>query len=270
MPMNPRLLRPLATRGLDADARTYIAAVEAADGETLEQGVKTAINDFIVGCKSDGIWDAIKASCILAGARTLAGALVPLKGAAPTNNGPFVSGDYNRETGLVGNGTSKYLDTNYSFTQSLQDNRHVAVWVTTPQTSGSHAYLGSSSDALTDRPRTQLVAANGSEGFLISRCADESSNTSATANNVAGLQGLSRAASASYTRRANATNQTVSVASLSGDDAEMWIYARNTTGGSAQLYSTARLAFYSIGEAIDLADLDTRLSALVTAIGAAI
>jgi len=90
----------------DADATTYFAAVEAADGQSLESGVKTAINDFIVGCKADGTWSALKASCILAGARTLSGALVPLAGTAPTNYN-FVSGDYNRKTGLVGNGYSK-------------------------------------------------------------------------------------------------------------------------------------------------------------------
>jgi hypothetical protein len=38
------------------------------------------------------------------------------------------------------------------------------------------------------------------------------------------------------------------------------------TGGK----SAARLAFYSIGESIDLAKLDTRVSALITAFGAAI
>jgi len=34
--------------------------------------------------------------------------------------------------------------------------------------------------------------------------------------------------------------------------------------------SDARLAFYSIGESLDLAALDTRVSNLITAIGAAI
>ena len=89
----------------DPDAQTYLRAVETADalGLPLEQGVQQAVNQFVIGCKADGIWNAIKASCILAGARTLAGALVPLVGTAPTNVGPFVSGtDYNRKTGLVG------------------------------------------------------------------------------------------------------------------------------------------------------------------------
>jgi hypothetical protein len=72
--------------GLDPDAKAYIAAVETADGQALEPAIRTAYDQFIRGCKSDGIWDAIKASCILAGARSLSGALVPLVGAAPTNN----------------------------------------------------------------------------------------------------------------------------------------------------------------------------------------
>ena len=57
----------------DADAAAYITAVETADGQALENGVKVAIDNFVLGCKQDGIWTAIKASCILAGARTLAG-----------------------------------------------------------------------------------------------------------------------------------------------------------------------------------------------------
>jgi hypothetical protein len=58
----------------DPDAGRYIAAVEAADGQLLEFAVGKAMNNFIVGCKADGTWDAIKASCILSGARTLTGA----------------------------------------------------------------------------------------------------------------------------------------------------------------------------------------------------
>jgi hypothetical protein len=102
----------------DADASAYILAVEAADEiaspgiGALEPATRSAINKFVVGCKADGIWTAIKASCILSGARTLAGALVPLAGTAPTNFN-FVSGDYNRKTGLGdASNTTKYLNSN--------------------------------------------------------------------------------------------------------------------------------------------------------------
>ena len=53
----------------DPDATAYLQAVEAADGQTLEIGIAQAVNDFVVGCKADGTWSAIKASCILAGGR---------------------------------------------------------------------------------------------------------------------------------------------------------------------------------------------------------
>jgi hypothetical protein len=53
------------TRPDDADAVAYIAAVEAADGQALETATRMAINSFVKGCKNDGIWPAIKASCIL-------------------------------------------------------------------------------------------------------------------------------------------------------------------------------------------------------------
>ena len=75
--------------GLDPDAAAYIAAVEAADGQMLEPALVTAYNEFFIGCKADasplaGVsnFDAIKASCILAGARTLAGGACAVEGAS--------------------------------------------------------------------------------------------------------------------------------------------------------------------------------------------
>jgi hypothetical protein len=89
-------------------ASAYIAAVEAADGASLESNVKTAIYNFVNGCMSDNIWSAIQNCCIMAGARTLAGALVPLKGIAPTNSGLST---YSRVLGPIGGGAS-YLNSN--------------------------------------------------------------------------------------------------------------------------------------------------------------
>lgn len=127
------ITRGIVRSGLDPDAAAYIAAVEAADGQSLEGGVKTAYDAFIRGCKSDGIWDAIKASCILAGARTLNGALVPLRGNAPTSFN-FVSGDYDRKTGLVGDGATKYLSSNRNNDDDPQNSKHLSVFRTTSET----------------------------------------------------------------------------------------------------------------------------------------
>ena len=116
----------------DTDAGNYIQAVEVADGQALEPATRQAINNFVIGCKQDGIWNAIKASCILSGARTLNGALQPLVGTAPTNvGGLFVSGDYTRKTGLVGDGSTKYLDSNRNNNADPQNSKHLAVYIQT-------------------------------------------------------------------------------------------------------------------------------------------
>lgn len=257
----------------DADAQDYINRVIAADvaagnNSGLESGVQDAINAFVVGSKANGIWNAIKASCILAGARTLQGCLVPLVGAAPTRFGAAGGWNYNRKTGLQGNGTDNYLNSNYALLAALQNNRHASAWASAVHSSGSRAYFGSSSSVAENAARTQLLVAAGAEDKLATRVADETTTPSATSNNVAGFQGVSRSASASYTRRAASANQTVTTSSLAGNDNNMFIFARNNT--ASVLHSNARLSFYSIGESLDLALLDARVTALMNALAAAI
>lgn len=261
MPMNPRLLVPRAN--FDPDAAAYIRAVEIADTQALEAGVKRAIDNFVRGCKADGIWSAIKASCILAGARTLAGALTPLVGTAPTNNGPFVSGDYNRETGLVGNGTSKYLDSNRAGNADPQDSVHLAAYASTVTTS-NRAYIGAGGG----ETGATAIADSGST-TIFSRCRSVSSDTE-SGYNVAGLIGISRSASGSYVIRGAGASTTKTRNSDGAVAANYLVFGLRTGGGANLALSSSRIAFYSIGESINLALLDTRVSALITAIGAAI
>jgi len=233
----------------DADAQAYITAVETADGQALETAVKEAINDFVVGCKADGIWNAIKSSAILAGARTLAGALQPLVGTAPTNYN-FVSGDYNRKTGLIGNGSTKYLDINRNNNADPQDNNHNAVYATnTPAGPLIGCELGGTVQG------ANLIGA----GARSSRNAAVSSITSQI-----GFNGINRTGGSSYTSRVSSTNSTISFVSQSVVSNQLFIM-RNST-----FYGSSRLAFYSIGESLDLALLDTRVSNLMTSLGNAI
>ena len=233
----------------DSDASTYIDAVETADGLALETGVRVAINDFVLGCKQDEIWDAIKASCILAGARTLAGALVPLVGTAPTNNN-FVSGDYNRETGLVADGSTKYLNSNRNNNADPQDSNHNAVYLTAAAASG--VALG-----------TPIGLTTGNNAINAGSVRNRT-NLSFTRTIQNGLEGTSRAASSQYTLRSGGVSTTVTESSQTPENSLILLFR----GASSS--STHRLAFYSIGESLDLAALDTRVSNLITAIGAAI
>jgi hypothetical protein len=241
----------------EPEAVSYVAAVEAADGQELEIGVAKAINDFVLGCKNDGIWDAIKASCILAGARTLAGALVPLVGTAPTNvSGLFVAGDYNRETGLVGDGSTKYLNSNRNNNADPQNDNHNAAYVTSQAISPGFL-MGATGSSCADVGSNSL----GDSGF--SRCRS-STGTNVDVVASTGFFGISRSAASSYIARAGSTNKTISVASNGVVNTNVLIYRRSCSG--APEYTDARIAFYSIGEALDLEKLDTRVTRLMNLI----
>jgi hypothetical protein len=244
----------------DPDAQTYIAAVEAADGQAIEGNVAYAINDFVVGCKTDGIWDAIKASCILAGARTLSGALVPLKGTAPTNNG-FVSGDYDRETGLLGSST-KHLNSNRLNIADPTDNQHLAVY----DYDFASNYNGTRIGALGSLGTTNQH--NYIDRFTSYRVTSRGITNTPTTFLTDPFLGFSRNSSANFTVRANnASSLIAGVSTATTIGGNYFIFNRS---GSSNYFYSGRLSFYSIGESLDLALLDARVSTLMTDIGAAI
>ena len=250
----------------DADAQAYLRAVEAADNQgPLEQGVQQAVNQFVIGCKADGIWAAIKASCILAGARTLNGALVPLVGAAPTNFN-FVSGDYNRKTGLVGDGSTKYLSTNRNNNADPQNSKHISVYASaTSNQAGASDYIGAGANVAggtrinTSSILTSTLFRNNQDGTGVDTF------TSPT-NRPKGLYASSRASASSYTARVAGLAATINTSSAAPSNQTIEIYRRTTN----EVYTNARLAFYSIGESLDLALLDARVTTLVNAFAAAI
>ena len=247
---------------MDPDAAAYITAVEAADNQALEEKVKIAIDNFVLGCKADDIWPAIKASCILAGARTLAGALVPLVGTAPTNNGFIGIGtDYVRKTGLIGNGSTKYLSSNRNNNADPQNNKHLAVYLTATST-GSKCPIGSGA-ALAGN--SQIVQNTTGSGVTF-RINFTSGASATTADLTTGLTGVSRASSASVNWRISSSSGIYTDTSQSPQNAIVDVFRRS--GGT--LYSNQTIAFYSIGESLDLARLDARVTDLINAFGAAI
>lgn len=243
----------------DADVDAYIMAIEAADGVPLEAPVAMAYQNFVIGCKADGIWDAIKSSCILVGARTLQGALVPLKGTAPTNYA-FISDDYDRKTGLKGDGSTKYLDTNRNNTVDLQNNRHKSVYVTAlPNLAVNSGYIGAG--------LTQTGADHIGYGVstLFARSVNATNDNHTAPNTTIGFLGTSRRLASSFQFRAAGTSLSFNRVSEAPHNQINVVFGRN---GVPQ--SSARISFYSIGTFIDLALLDSRISTLMSELTAAI
>jgi hypothetical protein len=266
---NPEVYSDVGSRRIfefDSNALSYLNAVEAADGEALEFGVKVAVNDFVIGCKADGIWSAIKASCILAGARTLSGALVPLVGTAPTNFN-FVSGDYNRETGLVGDGSTKYLDTNSSPTAAPETltNFAYAVYCSALPTNGLNAvFIGCRGDIapaiyLLFRDSTNLLSAYNKVGIPVTR------------SQTTGFIGSARSGTSESIRSGGAnTTATSSAGGSYNSQTNVGVYSFREVNGDRLYVSNARISFYMQAGFLDLALLDTRVTALINAIAAAI
>jgi hypothetical protein len=239
----------------DEDAGNYIQAVETADAQALEPATRKAINNFVIGCKQDGIWDAIKASCILAGARTLAGALVPLVGTAPTNVN-FVSGDYNRKTGLVGDGSTKYLSTNRNSNQDPLNSYHLAVYTTVASSSGGH-YIAAEDGG-------QRNAIYGGTIATALRSGGDNINTGVADSGLTGLIAATRTSSSSISYRIAGNAATAISNSVVAPDEITVVFARSL-GGAISLYNNGRFAFYSIGESLNLALLDARVTDLINA-----
>lgn len=260
LPARRSILNPLVR---DPDARDYIRRVEAADGQPLPNSVRRLFDEFVRGCKADGTWPALKACVPMIGARTLSGALVPLVGPAPTNFN-FVSGDYNRRTGLAGDGSTKYLDSNRASNADPQDSAHATVFVTAGATVTEYAFLGALNSVATGGTQIVKSAANNYAGRL---------NTATTSTiapfNFPGLKflGVSRASSAQYTAFVEGASYTVAVASNAPVPQSIHVFQRNF---SIPIPTNARLAFYSIGEFLDLALLDARVTTLVNGIAAAL
>jgi len=254
-------LRAIEEAGFDRDAIGYLRAVEEADGAFLETDVKVAINNLVTGLKADGLWESMASTCLLCGPRTLAGALVPLKGDAPTSYG-FVEGDFDRE-GLAGDGTS-YLDSNRANDADPQNDNHNAAWVTA---AGNGVLLASSSSLdgqnyidIISTPATRLLNRNNGTPSL--------QQVAGAAG--AGLYGASRSVSTAFAYRTPQGSGTKTADSETTDARNVFVYARSDDGVTVSAQTTATIAFYSIGTSLDLAKLDSHISSYVTAIGAAI
>jgi hypothetical protein len=248
--------------------RVTAADVAAGNTQGLELGVTDAFNTTLQDLVGDSVLGVsggviaqpasiIKASCILAGARTLAGALVPLVGAAPTRFGTEGGWNYNRKTGTAGNGTDNYLNSNRNNNADPQNSNHNAFYVSNvgvgplmtggPASSAGDNYFdfGGGIHRFTNR---HAIVVNGAVASI-------------------GFKGTSRNAGASYELRINLTTITQSIVSQPPSAFSVELFSRPS---ATRVYGNARLAFYSIGEALNLALLDARVTALINAIAAAI
>jgi hypothetical protein len=131
------------TLHLDPDAKTWINAVEDADSSYLEQDVKRAMNKLVLDMKNYSLWYQTSSMTVRMGARTLAGALIDIKSPNKSwTNNNFVSADYNRITGLLGDGSTKYLYSGITNNLLPQNDRSIWEYLQATASSNVRHYAG--------------------------------------------------------------------------------------------------------------------------------
>jgi hypothetical protein len=239
--------------------------VQGGNSQGLERGVtdafSTVLQDLVadtsLGISGGVIAQAaskIKAMPFMCGARTLLGCLVPVVGPAPTNFN-FTEPRYNRKTGLLGNAASMYLDSNRNNTAEPQNDKSLAIY-TTQAGSGQRVLLGGNAGTWLARDDIAIYARlNVSTSIAIS-----------TANSVIGFMGASRSSATAMSVRFNGASSSWSSTSDSLHSTPLNLFRRP----DGTQYANDRISFYSIGESLDLAILDARISTLMATLAAVI
>jgi hypothetical protein len=257
-PMNPRLLRPTASGATHPEARDWATRVTA-NGGTVSSTTLAAVSKFCAAIDAAGIRDKFYRLNLFCG-EGLTAALVPLYlaessnatargNSTDTNNGPFVSDDYNNTgvlSGLKGNGTSKFLNTGILGNSLTANNAHFGVGLRATQTgaaafravigvfNGSTAVLGVDVRR-NDTNRCALFGAAGN-----SAAGDQVQSSSlAVGDLVAAWPTLYRDGSAS------GTDATTSINYPSAHN--LYVFALNNSNTSTINYTDSRVNWYSIG-----------------------
>lgn len=280
MAMSPRLLRPVAS-AFHPEAQVWRNAVVGGGGSVSTATLK-AVSDFCKAIDQAGIRSKFRRLNLFCGDSdaNLVAVRTPLYrgesragtqyGNALDANVNFVEGDY-AETGasggLLGNGTSKYLNTGFNVDQLPgAANCHIASYIRgTQDIASARTLVGVLFNGVTDRYRLFLQL-SGSSAPNYGIQTELGKANSAIANNRTNTNGglilSSRTSTTSLTLYDDAVSigtNTVSTAETTGA-APFFVFARN---GPVEYYN-GRMAGYSIGAGMSGAEATSYYNAMNT------
>lgn len=239
----------------DFEARDYVLRLEAYEGEQLESGVRIEINKFISGLKADNIWNKINDGFLMAGPRTHSGILIPLKNGGKTGiNYNFTSSDYSRKSGLLGDGSSKYIDTQHNANFETTGSQHIATYITKTGSSISQYYFGAGIQSQTGS--SAIYASGSSALFLKSRASGIDSYQYLSPRT--GFMCISRYNTGVWVARNDIFETPFIYVENGSQNSNIYLFANNNANlgaGTPESYSDARIAFYSVGTNLDLMSL---------------
>jgi hypothetical protein len=243
----------------DADAQSFFIRVAAAGG-TLTSREQFAINNLVSDMKTVGIWDGMKAIYPMVGA-SAAACSQNLKSSSFT--GTFSSGWTFASTGINGNGTSAFMDTNLNQSSNLlASNNHISIYSRTNSNTLSLAVdCGITNN--TSFSFSQLLLRNSGNATYEN---GSQTMTLAIANSLGLYCGTSTSATSAklYKNGSSiATSTTTQARALFNNN--IYIGATNVSTTNLPLYfSNRQYAFASIGDGLT----DTQASDFYTAVQA--
>jgi hypothetical protein len=240
--------------GVDADAQAYFDRVTTAGG-TLTTTEKTAVNQLVIDLKANGTWTPMKAIYPMVGSSAAACAQ-NLKSSSFT--GSFSSGWTFDSNGATGNGTSAYMDTNFTPNTSLTLNSgHLSFYSRTNNTTGIDdigAYNGTA-DLINMRLIINL------SGTLYCDLNNGTTARIAVVNsNSLGFYLGSRISSTAFKVFKNNTTFGTNSNLNTGSQPTIPIYIGSSNATGTKNYSNRQCAFASIGDGLT----DTQAAALYT------
>ena len=247
-------LKPRVKKGFDSDAQAFFTRVTSAGG-TLSATEKLATNQLVLDMKTAGIWSSMKAIYPMVGASAAACAQ-NLKSSSFT--GSFSSGWTFASTGVTGNGTSAYINTQCTPAQMAQNSCHLSIYNRT-NSAGSFVDIG----CTTGSP--------SGNNFQVSSRFSPNTNFSVINSLIAagftqtissGLQLISRIAFTGFSFFNNITKTAVTNSSVPPNSLNIYIGARNLNNLTIDFPTNRQCAFASIGDGLS----DTEAGNFYTAV----
>jgi hypothetical protein len=257
----------------DFETMDWVQRVIAAGG-TVTQAWQDAVQAFVSQCKLQGLWPLLDevGPFISGGGSALAGALVKLKyvTAASLTNNNFTSGDYSASTGLLGDGTTKFLNTSYNILTSLPDASHFSFYLREVLSGGGNrAMMGVIDNTGADQ---FVLYASGAGTDISSRLGQNVTANNAGAGSPTGFHMVSRQSLTDlrlYRNGAQVGVTNVTAVTLTKPNRNVYLWGWDNAGVQGALLPQ-RGCFYSIGSAMTPAQASayyTLVQALQTAMG---
>jgi len=240
-----------------AEAQDYFDRLDTA-GDTTYVDYKQPLANYIDSLVALGgaYWDDLESAASFVGVG-IQGVTVPLKSTMPTlTNNNFVAGDLDPLTGLLSDGSTKYLATGLTGTDLSQNDHSLSVYASSGATTGFLSGIYG-----TNFTRTiSLALASTTTNFYSTAPLDSSSKITSTPS----LVGLSRSASTEFTARTNQGDETFTRTSGIPNTGGLSFFAV----GAGVAPTAARLATYHAGPALNLATLEGLQETLLSEVAA--